>query len=149
MGIAGWGSVAKAVGGCASSCRKNDTLQGSLVLVTALPLAQLHWECQSQPRVHCQTLCSAKHGVTADWHKPKATVFKADEHRQDPIYISYNFFLDFFFFSYAPRCYCREVWHGFAADTAVTKADPKSTNTDLDFGVRVAQQINMTQQQES
>lgn len=41
-------------------------------------------------------------GVTADWSKLRATVFKADEHRQDPIYISYNFFLGFFFLVMLP-----------------------------------------------
>ena len=32
------GTVAKAVGGCASSCRNNDPLQGGLVVMTVLPL---------------------------------------------------------------------------------------------------------------
>lgn len=53
------------------------------------------------------------------------------------------------FFCYAPQCYCGEVWLGFAADAAVTKADPKSTTADPDLGVRAPQQLNMTQQRES
>lgn len=64
-------------------------------------------------------------------------------------FTSHTIFSWFFFFSYAPRCYCGEVWHGFAADAAVTKADLKRTNTDLDLGVREAQQLNVMQQQES
>lgn len=44
----------------------------------------------------------------------------------------------FFNFSYAPRCSCREVWQGSAADAALTKADPKRSSTDLDLGVRAA-----------